>query len=288
MIKKSCAKKKAFGTIMAHRQQNEQRTLLLSRSFCWQIGIAAIACVTSVVVACRLRQRVWRARHRVVVVIVHLKRRVDRRANVDRMRRLALAAGFAVHVLDAFDDASDAKSKPLRVPPFTDMSSSRGPFRRSHLRRGEQGCLRSHMAAWRFVRRNYATGMIMEDDAIVRDDAFDIVSRFLASRDSSRSLFVYGRFSAPKSFPNAWNTPGPTTVVRVMWPCYNSNALLVSNDVARRLETFARRQALPVDDLLSRFIGYHPDVREDAAQVDAYAFSPSVLHVMSSKSDTAL
>jgi hypothetical protein len=202
---------------------------------------------------------------RVEAVVVHLRDRRDREANVAALTRAAEVAGVKISVEDAIDGRSCGS---IDVHPFNDFAEAPGSAR-SHLRGGEQGCLASFLSA---IAKCDGGLCYMEDDAIISARHLGEMARLLVVH-AEEPMVLHTCRVYPIRWPNLAQTrreeesskahPAPGWR-RLRAPNYSTACFALTAAALRELRQWLRAisargaHKVPTDDLLSLASDCHP------------------------------
>lgn len=150
-----------------------------------------------------------------------------------------------------FFDGVDGRALDLSTLPDYDGLRRRLFFGKD-LTPGEVGCLLSHRAAYRRVAQENAPVLVLEDDAILSDDAPAVLSaimgkaetwdavRFLDSEKTLKKKKIITDLGGGYALAKVYGTPG------------GAYATLISPKAAARLDPFMQRNWQPCDILLGQ------------------------------------
>lgn len=174
--------------------------------------------------------------------VIHLRRAVQRQAQVEWIRR---HAPCAVSVVDATDGAELTAAQ--REACVSGLHRPSYPFA---LRPGEVGAFHSHRECWRrIVAGGHRAGLILEDDLEFDPPVFERAAGLAASHDLENS---YVRFPLRRreSSSQVIARDSELALIRPDVIALGAVGQLVGREAARRLLTATERFDRPVDTFL--------------------------------------
>ena len=215
--------------------------------------------------------------------IIHMSHRLDRNSNVQETVTKCAADSVRAHVTKAV-----IGKETMHVHPFLDMSLTPNAMR-SVLRKGEVGCLQSHINCWSLGLDEGC--FVAEDDAILSDSCMSIMKREVKILSSQYGAFV---LMARYSKPRAMHKPCPLqnigdNIVAPNCPCYNTNMYWISADACKILLEIAENPMnhMPSDDFISSVSQLHPTLRSTSQHISMYALKEKAVTPMITRSDTS-
>src|SRR5690606_2074914 len=196
--------------------------------------------------------------------VIHLKRAVGRRAQVDELlRRLPVPT----HVLDAVDGQTLTDAEVATVY-RRGLHQPHYPFA---LRRGEIACFLSHRQAWReIVDRNLDAGLVMEDDVGLEPGTFDAAFKLASATASGDPAYIQFGWKPIKRAAELVVSNGEQRILRPEDVMLGTIGQLVTQSAARMLLDCTGMFDRPIDVFLQMhwLTGVRPVVAVPSGVVD--------------------
>ena len=215
-----------------------------------------------------------------VVFVVNLARRPDRRARMERALPRSWAVEYTTHWPGPLDGAGMHPADLHGLGLFPWQIESRNAWWNRPLKRGEIGCAVSHLLCWRRAAElNAGITMVLEDDVALApgiERALGVRLAALQALDPAWDLAYLGRWALE---PDA-DAPAGDGLVRPGYSYCTFGYLLSAAGLAKLLDVGFERDIIPVDELFPALYLPHPraDVRRRyPPRLTAYAFEPPLV-----------
>lgn len=182
--------------------------------------------------------------------VISLASRTDRRRQVaEQFARLGVA-GYS------FLDAVNGKEQPDHplFAHYDPAARARRKGRGRDLKPSQLGCFASHYLLWQECAASGRPMVVVEDDAILRDNFPDMLTHAQALSEAWPLIWLheYDRPGKPDAF-TIDRRVGPFTLVRKLKGHFCAVSYLLSPLAAQTLLDYCRTWVYPVDDTMFRF-----------------------------------